>query len=101
MPSNADYHKKRRLELKRWFREEFMPTQKCSHCLENHPACIDFHHLDPSQKESGVARLLHNTRSKSTFLKELAKCIPLCANCHRKVHYEELNGPTKGWSRDF
>lgn len=89
----AIYEKNRRLKLKNWFREEFLPTQKCSKCNENHPGCLDFHHKDSSTKESGIARMLHDTKSKSTLLKEIAKCEVLCANCHRKHHYEEmLNG---------
>ena len=27
--------------------------------------------------------------SKEKFLEEVAKCIPLCANCHRKEHWNK------------
>ena len=90
MNKKAEYHKARRLELKRWFREEYLPSQKCANCNESHPACIDFHHKDPHTKDAGIARILHDTRSKSTLMKELEKCIALCANCHRKLHYEQM-----------
>lgn len=87
MSKKFEYDKKRREELKRWFREEFLPTLSCKECGENHPACLDFHHKDPAEKEAGVARLLHDTRSKNRLLREIAKCEVLCANCHRKHHY--------------
>lgn len=87
---DPEFHKARRLELKRWFREEYLPIQKCQ-CGESHPACIDFHHIDPTTKDRSIARILHDTRSKNTLLKELAKCVAICANCHRKLHYEEMN----------
>ncbi len=86
MPHRNSYHKDRRTELKRWFREEYLPSQKCSRCPESHPACIDFHHVDPSTKKDAIGRLVQEARSKNAVLRELAKCIPLCANCHRKEH---------------
>lgn len=96
-----EYDKNRRYELKKWFREEFMPTQKCCKCGENHPACIDFHHVDPTSKEKGIARVLHDSLSKNTLLKELKKCIAVCSNCHRKLHHEEMMAGeiSKGYSQ--
>lgn len=85
-----EYEKQRRYKLKKWFREEYLSTQRCQKCGENHPATIDFHHINQNEKEYGIARLLHDTKSKNMLLKELAKCIALCANCHRKLHYEEM-----------
>ncbi|KFZ25998.1 MAG: hypothetical protein KQ78_01975 [Candidatus Izimaplasma bacterium HR2] len=58
---------------------------KCSKC--NYDKCIDaleFHHLDPAIKESGLGN--GNTRSWDKYKKELEKCILLCANCHREEH---------------
>lgn len=60
---------------------------KCAHCgLVDTPEVYDLHHLDPSKKEIGIARLIRNGGKFETFLRELAKCILLCSNCHRKVH---------------
>lgn len=56
----------------------------CKICNENEPCALDFHHLDPSQKEFTPAILVsHPTR---VLKSEIRKCIVLCANCHRKVH---------------
>lgn len=59
---------------------------KCAKCGENHPACLDFHHLDPEKKELTIASDMRRY-SKETLLAEIDKCIILCSNCHRKEHY--------------
>lgn len=63
---------------------DYKNVHPCIKCGEAEPCCIDFHHLDPDEKEFGIAGSLH--RKWETILTELEKCIPLCANCHRKVH---------------
>lgn len=59
----------------------------CARCSENHIACMDFHHIDPSEKEYEVSKLVSNGMYTKAY-KEIKKCIVLCANCHRKHHYE-------------
>jgi len=76
-----NYELKRLSEFEQWKR-----TLSCSKCGENHPACIEFHHVDPSKKEKTISYLRN---SKKKLQEELKKCIVLCANCHRKLHYEE------------
>jgi transposase len=45
---------------------------------------LSFHHLDPAEKEFGLAR--HGvTRSLDRARVEAAKCVLLCANCHAEV----------------
>jgi hypothetical protein len=78
-----------RKELRRWFREEVLADAKCSRCNENHPATFDFHHIDPSTKEFSLSEMSDKKFSKERVLKELDKCEILCANCHRKHHFEE------------
>jgi hypothetical protein len=71
-----------------WF-NEYKKTLSCT-CGENHPACLEFHHIDPSIKEfeiSGAVRLY----GKEKIMNEIAKCIVLCSNCHRKRHWDENN----------
>lgn len=78
--------RQRRDEIAKWF-EEYKSKLKCETCPENHPATLDFHHIDPKQKDLKVSRALINGWSKERILKEIAKCKVLCANCHRKLHY--------------
>lgn len=63
--------------------------QKCSHCEETHPAVLEWHHVDPSVKEITLAKALN----RKIYLKEIEKCIVLCANCHRKEHWRLRNAP--------
>jgi endonuclease I len=76
---------------KKEFREQwnaFKRTLKCTKCGFSHPAALDFHHVDPAEKEGNIHRLLSNGQFKK-LEEELEKCIVLCANCHRIHHYEE------------
>jgi len=63
---------------------------KCARCGYNKcMAAMDFHHIDLSKKERQVSDILGGAWEKSK--KELDKCILLCANCHRELHYVEKN----------
>lgn len=62
---------------------------KCEVCGESHPATLDFHHRDPKQKEANIGHMVNRGFSKEAILAEIAKCKVVCANCHRKLHYEE------------
>lgn len=60
---------------------------KCSHCEGIFPDPVfDFHHLDISQKELDPSEMITNT-SIERIASEVAKCILLCANCHRIEHH--------------
>jgi len=56
----------------------------CHFCKENEPVCLDFHHLNPNEKENEVSVLAGY--SKSRLKLEIKKCIVVCSNCHRKLH---------------
>ena len=68
-------------------------SQKCAKCGENRSYVLDFHHKDPSIKDSTIARLTSNSNKLEDIQKEIEKCIVLCSNCHREFHYLEF---TKG-----
>lgn len=60
----------------------------CYICGEKDPICLDFHHL--KNKEYNISDLI-KSQCLNKIKTELKKCIVLCANCHRKVHYYNLN----------
>lgn len=59
----------------------------CSNCSENDPACLVFHHIDPSKKKASIHKLYKY--GLNTVKREIKKCRLLCANCHMKYHYYE------------
>lgn len=61
---------------------------KCEICGYN--KCIDaleFHHLNPEEKDFGLS--CGDTRSLEKLKSEADKCILVCANCHRELHFKE------------
>jgi predicted HNH restriction endonuclease len=57
----------------------------CVLCKEEFPDCLEFHHIDNTQKEICINDVV-KTRDVGRLLREIKKCVILCANCHRKVH---------------
>lgn len=82
---NSEYRKLN--PTKDWF-SKLKTTLECSKCGENHPACLEFHHKDPSQKLFTISSMVRKL-PKEVILKEIEKCEVLCANCHRKTHHNE------------
>jgi hypothetical protein len=80
----------RRREIAEWF-VELKARLVCATCGENHPACLQFHHPDPTAKEAGVSDAVRRGWSRKRILTELAKCEVLCANCHAKHHAREAD----------
>ena len=64
--------------------KKYKTERGCFECGENHPAVLDLHHTDPSIKDLNPS----NSTSRKMFYQEAEKCIVLCSNCHRKVHYK-------------
>lgn len=60
---------------------------RCSICgYDKCIAALEFHHPDPTVKESGI---IGSTKSLAKQREEAQKCILVCANCHRELHYTE------------
>lgn len=73
-------------------REEFATfkaTLACTHCGEDHPATLDFHHVIRKPENRKVHRLIANGQYEAAMREIKEKCVVLCSNCHRKVHWEE------------
>ena len=99
---NKDKINKRHIEqnkLTTLFIFNLKKGKKCEKCGYNkYLESLDFHHIDPKQKEFGISsgkvRGLTD-KSKNKIYKEIAKSIVLCSNCHRGFHYlERKNGIT-------
>jgi hypothetical protein len=79
----------RRQEFNKWY-YEYKSKLSCIQCGFSHPAAIDFHHRERGEKEFDPSHM-RNLTNKKRFLKEIEKCDVLCANCHRILHYNEVD----------
>jgi len=62
---------------------------KCCLCgYDKCDAALDFHHINPEEKEYGLGS--GNCHSLEKDLQEVKKCILICANCHREIHHSNL-----------
>lgn len=78
----------RRKEAQQYI-SELKSTLKCTHCDENHPACLEFHHIDPSLKDLEVGKAARDRWGIARIKKEIDKCLVLCSNCHKKEHFNQ------------
>ena len=98
---SKEYRKKHRERLKEKYKKRYYKYKKllnrfklskgCSIC--GYTKCgeaLEFHHLNPDEKEFSVANIYNVNKQK--LKKEIAKCIVVCANCHREIHREINNG---------
>lgn len=87
---NRDYRmvvKDRRVEeLREWFYEYKLEQVSCIRCEEGNPYAVDFHHT--GGKDRMVSKMITHGYSKERILQEVRRCTPLCANCHRREHYQ-------------
>jgi hypothetical protein len=82
-------HVRRRRQSGSLFVLAYKETHPCERCGEDHPACLQFHHRDPSAKDWDVSVLAAGGWSVRRLEEEIAKCEVLCANCHAKEHWPE------------
>jgi hypothetical protein len=79
--------RKRKADLRAWL-AQYKAGLMCAGCGETHPATLDFHHTDATTKERTLGDAVRAMWSRRKVLAEIAKCEVLCANCHRKRHWQ-------------
>lgn len=62
----------------------------CVVCGEKEPCTLDFHHVY-GKKLFTVSSYRVQRRSIAEVKDEIAKCVILCSNCHRKFHRGIIN----------
>lgn len=82
---NYKYHKKK-IE----FINRYKQMCGCKLCGEKRYWVLDFHH----QSKNKEFHVTSDGRSYSfdKVKEEIRKCIVLCSNCHRDLHYKEIKG---------
>ncbi len=94
---NREYYKEKRKENRLKIREfisNLKKDAKCKYCDECENCCLQFHHLDPKEKEIEIANIRNRGWSLEKLQSELDKCILVCANCHLKIHAGKI---IAGW----
>jgi len=84
----------RNRETRDWL-DNIKKSKKCSKCKQDKYYILDFHHLDPNEKDKGISQAVNCGYSKKRIMAEIDKCIVLCRNCHGEIHYLQEN--IKGW----
>ena len=74
-------HKERRLKLIEWFGD------RCNKCYLTYPHYVyEFHHRIPKDKEFSLGGKDLNRKWEKVVI-EASKCILVCSNCHKRIHY--------------
>lgn len=90
MNSNS-YKKQKERGLKRKFELINLKGGACEKCGYNKCiAALDFHHSNPNEKLFQIDVRHISNKNMKDLLKELDKCVLLCANCHREEHNPSL-----------
>lgn len=64
---------------------------KCQICGYNKCVeALEFHHIDENGKKYNPSNIII-AKSWESAAEELKRCILLCANCHREVHYKKID----------
>jgi len=89
--------KRVRDDRKKWLSEmkKELHCSVCGQSFPDFPIILDFHHEGKESKETAIGYMMRDRRAKGTILAEIAKCIPVCANCHRRLHNAERQSETK------
>jgi len=82
----------RKKRIYEWY-QSFKGTLKCSCCPESERVCLVFHHMCPKDKKHNIPDMVANGYSEKAIMKEMDKCLVLCANCHRKLHAGIISPP--------
>ena len=79
--------RRKKEQRNRW--EAYRADKACAHCGFSHPAVIDFHHVIRQNKQSVNDLAVKHGKVSAAIREAEEKCIPLCANCHRILHWQE------------
>jgi len=80
-------NKQKQNKKRRQFIEEYKSTCSCKKCGDVRSYVLDFHHINPDEKEYDLGDA--SKYSIPRLKLELEKCITLCRNCHSEFHYLE------------
>ena len=70
---------------------DYKKKQKCSKCGITDYRVLEFHHENKNNndKEFSIGDAIRKGQGFNRIKKEIAKCVVICANCHKILHYKE------------
>jgi hypothetical protein len=84
---NTERTLRRRAQLRAWV-NDYKNERGCADCGESDPACLDLHHREGAEKEMEITEMVTYGYSKENLRAEIEQCDVLCANCHRREHFD-------------
>ncbi len=73
------------------FTNEYKENKGCEKCkIKYQYYILEFHHLESEEKEANISVLIKSA-GKKRIEEEIAKCIVVCSNCHKEIHYSSGN----------
>jgi hypothetical protein len=78
----------RRSGLRRWL-DDYKKTLCCVRCRFTDYRALEFHHEGTREKDFNISDMIRSGFARETILREIAKCVVLCSNCHQIEHYDE------------
>lgn len=85
--TKAATSRRKKEQRARW--DAYRADKACAHCGFSHPAVIDFHHVIRTNKRSVNDLAIKHGNVRAAIEEAESKCIPLCSNCHRILHWQE------------
>ena len=79
---------KRKLVHRRWYLD-ILSQLSCFECDEDDNRVLDWHHEDPESKKGQIGDMVNRLTARKRIIAEMKKCIVICSNCHRKLHYND------------
>jgi hypothetical protein len=67
---------------------EYRRDRGCQRCDEGDPVCLQFHHPEGVDKHQSVGKMITDSYPETEIRAEADRCVVLCANCHRREHFE-------------
>lgn len=88
--------RKQQLQAERTLRNlrtirNYKQEKGCMDCSENDPVVLEFDHRDPATKLFAIGDARRLGWSLDKLMREIEKCDVVCANCHRRRTYKQLN----------
>jgi hypothetical protein len=81
----AESRRRYKCAVRAWY-EAYKANSKCRDCGCTDSDKLQFHHRNGANKGINVARMVAESHSVATILREMRKCTILCEDCHAKRH---------------